>query len=139
MLELYQSYADYTDMMAITEEIFEQAAMEANGTTVVSWEGHEINLTRPWPRLKVLDALKQYAGLDVMSMSDDDLKKEMSRCGAAVKGDYIRGLAIDALFAALVEEKLVGPVLITHQPVETTPLCKPDRETNASYNDLNCS
>lgn len=128
MLELYQSYADYTDMMTITEEIFEKAAINANGSTRVTWEGREIDLKAPWPRLKVVDALKQYAGLDVMTMSDDDLKNEMSRCGAAVKGDYIRGLAIDALFATLVEEKLTGPVFITHQPAETTPLCKPDRD-----------
>ena len=56
------------------------------------------------------------------------MKGLLKKHGAEIKGDYVRGLAIDALFKALVEEKLTGPVFITHHPVETTPLCKPDTE-----------
>lgn len=126
MLELYQAYADFTDMMSITEEIFEKTALAVNGRTTIDFDGKQIDLKTPWRRLKVVDALKEYAGCDVMSMTDQDLKNELVKLGITLKGDFIRGLAIDELFKLLVEEKLVQPVFITHHPVETTPLCKPD-------------
>jgi lysyl-tRNA synthetase, class II len=129
MLELYQAYADFNDMMAITEEIIENTAVSINGSTTITYEGKAINLKAPWRRLKVADALKEYAGLDIMAMSDQDLKAELKKKGIETKGDFIRGLAIDELFKLLVENKLIQPVFITHHPVETTPLCKPD------YND----
>ncbi len=126
MLELYQAYADFNDMMAITEELISQTALAVNGTTAVACEGKEIDLKTPWRRLRVTDALKEYAGIDVMAMNDDELKAELDRRDGHLKGDYVRGLAIDELFKLLVEDKLVQPVFITHHPVETTPLCKPD-------------
>ena len=128
MLELYQAYGDYNDMMAITEEIFEKTALAVNGTTKAVFDGKEIDLKTPWKRIKVADALKEYAGLDVMNMSDQDLDAAVDRAGGAIKGGFNRGLAIDKLFELLVEEKLVQPTFVTHQPVETTPLCKPDRD-----------
>ncbi len=126
MLELYQAYADFTDMMAITEEIIGETAAAITGGTTITYDGKEIDLKTPWRRLRVVDALKEYAGLDIMAMSDADLAAEVKKTGAEIKGDFIRGLAIDELFKQLVEDKLVQPVFITHHPVETTPLCKPD-------------
>jgi lysyl-tRNA synthetase class 2 len=126
MLELYRAYADFNDMMAITEEIIEKTALSINGGAVITYEGKEINLKAPWKCLKVADALKEYAGLDIMSMSDQDLKAELKKNGVETKGDFIRGLAIEELFKLLVEDKLIQPVFITHHPAETTPLCKPD-------------
>ncbi len=128
MLELYQSYADYQDMMNITEELIEKTAIEVNGTTKVTFDGKEIDLKTPWKRIKVTDAIKEYAGIDVMELSDDELEALIDKHGGVLKGDYIRGLAIDKIFELLVEDKLVQPTFITHQPVETTPLCKPDYE-----------
>lgn len=77
-------------------------------------------------KIKMTDAIKEYSGLDVMSMSDEELKKAVKEYGGEIKGEYIRGLAIDELFQILVEDKLIAPTFITHHPVETTPLCKPD-------------
>ena len=128
MMELYQAYADYNDMMNITEEIFEQTALTVNGTTKAHFEGHDIDLKKPWKRIKVVDALKETAGLDVMAMSDDELDKAVDRHGGVIKGGFNRGLAIDKLFELLVEDRLIQPVFVTHQPVETSPLCKPDME-----------
>jgi lysyl-tRNA synthetase, class II len=129
MLELYQAYADFNDMMAITEDIIEKTAIAINGSARITCDGKEIDLTAPWKRLKVVDALKEYAGLDVEAMDDGQMKNELKKLDIQLKGDFIRGLAIDELFKRLVEDKLVQPVLITHHPAETTPLCKPD------YND----
>lgn len=126
MLELYQAYADYNDMMMLAEELIVNTAIAVNGTTKVSFDGREIDIKAPWKRIKVTDAIKEYAGLDVMAMSDDEIKDALKKYGGEVKGDYIRGLAIDELFQVLVEDKLIEPTFVTHQPVETTPLCKPD-------------
>ena len=126
MLELYQAYADYNDMMLLAEELIVNTAIEVNGTTKVNFDGKEIDIKTPWKRIKVTDAIKEYAGIDVMSMNDDELKDALKKFGGEIKGDYIRGLAIDELFQILVEDKLIEPTFVTHQPVETTPLCKPD-------------
>ncbi len=128
MLELYQSYADYNDMMSLGEELIVNTAIAVNGNTKVSFDGKEIDIKAPWKRIKVTDAIKEYAGLDVMAMSDDEIKDALKKYGGEVKGEYIRGLAIDELFQVLVEDKLIEPTFVTHQPVETTPLCKPDIE-----------
>ena len=126
LLELYESYSDYESMMRITEEIFEQTALAINGTTKVNVGGTEIDLKTPWKRLKVTDALKETAGLDVINMSDNELEAAVKKNGGELKGAFNRGLAIAELFELLVEKTIMQPTFITHQPVETTPLCKPD-------------
>jgi lysyl-tRNA synthetase class 2 len=126
MLELYQAYTDFTGMMSLTEEIVSDTARAVNGGTKIRYEGKDIDLTPPWRRLKVLDALLEYAGLDIEAMGDRELKAELERNGSQIEGDFIRGIAIIELFKLLVEEKLVQPIFITHYPAETTPLCKPD-------------
>ncbi len=128
MLELYQAYADFTDMMTITEAIIARTAISVTGGSSIICDGKVIDLKPPWRRLRVVDALKEYASLDVMSMSDTDLKAELEKHGGSIRGDFIRGLAIDELFKILVEDRLITPVFITHHPAETTPLCKPDYE-----------
>lgn len=126
MLELYQAFGDYNDMMNLAEELIVNTAKKINGSTNVTFDGKVIDLKTPWKKMKMTDAIREYSGLDVMTMSDDELKKSVLKNGGEIKGDFIRGLAIDELFQVLVEHKLIQPTFITHQPVETTPLCKPD-------------
>ncbi|OHD69150.1 MAG: lysine--tRNA ligase [Spirochaetes bacterium RBG_16_49_21] len=126
MLELYQAYADFTDMMSLTEEIITGTAAALNGSAKIAYEGKEIDLAPPWRRLKVVDALAEYAGLRVAEMSDRDLEAGLDKLGSEIRGGFNRGLAINDLFKLLVEDKLVQPIFITHYPAETTPLCKPD-------------
>ncbi len=131
LLEFYQAYADYRDMMVHFENIYAGAAKAANGTTVISYQGRSIDLAPPWPRLTVKDAIRKYAQLDVDRMSDDELKAELAKAGAELDGQYLRGLAIQALFEARCEEHLVDPVFIIDMPRETTPLCKVHRSDPA--------
>jgi lysyl-tRNA synthetase class 2 len=126
ILECYQAYADFTDMMNLTEELISGAALAINGTTRIEIDDITIDLKTPWKRMKMVDALKDLGGVDVLSMDDTTLEKEVSRLGGEIKGEFNRGLAINELFELLVEDKLIQPTIITHHPVETTPLCKPD-------------
>lgn len=132
MLEIYQAYADYNDMMELTEEIFEKTACEIQGTTKISYQGTEIELERPWRRLRMVDALKEYANVDVETLSDGELRDLAEAHDIEVKGRSSRGLIINALFEELVEEKLIQPTFIINYPRETTPLCKIDR-TDPAY------
>ena len=126
MLELYQAYGDYTDMMAIVEEIIVDTALLINGSTKVSFDAKEIELKTPWKKIKMTDAIKEYSGIDVNALNDEELKDAVKKHGGEIKGDFIRGLAINELFQVTVEHNLIQPTFITHQPLETTPLCKPD-------------
>ncbi len=128
MLELYQAYADYDDMMDITEEILEQSAIAVNGSTVVKYDGREIDFKRPWKRIKMADAISEHGGIDVLEMTDEEIMKKLEELGGEIKGEFNRGLAIDAIFEMVAEEQYIQPTFITHHPVETTPLCKPDLE-----------
>lgn len=126
-LEFYEAYADYNDMMVHFENIYERAAIAANGTTKVNYQGTEIDFKAPWPRISMYDALKQYANYDVKAMSDEDLKAELSKLGGTLDGEWSRGRAIIELFELTVEKKLVQPTFIKDMPKESTPLCKSHR------------
>ena len=127
LLEFYQAYADYNDMMGHFESMYAHACTAANGSPRFTFQGKSFDLTPPWPRLTVKQALKQYAGLDVDNLSDDALKEELRKAEAEVPGKFLRGLAVKALFEARCEEHLDGPVFIIDHPKETTPLCKAHR------------
>jgi lysyl-tRNA synthetase class 2 len=115
-------------MMDLTEELFEETCKMLYGKTEVVFDGRTIELKRPWRRLKMVDAIKEYANIDTGSLSDDDLKAAIKHRGGEIKGAFVRGLAINQIFELYVEEHLTQPVFITHQPLETTPLCKVDYE-----------
>jgi len=129
MLEAYQAYADFTDMMELTETIYAEACLAVLGKLALDYQGHKLDFTPPWERLTMVEAIERYAAIDVEKLRDDELRglvaTEESGDGLA---SMPRGLLINALFERRAEEKLVGPVLVTHHPRETTPLCKGARE-----------
>ena len=127
-VEYYQAYADYNDMMVHFENIYSEACVAVNGTTKISYQGIELDLTPPWQRMTMKDAIKQYAGFDIDDKSDDELISILKSKGVEIKGNYSRGLAIAEVFEAFCEEHLIQPVFITDHPVETTPLCKMHRK-----------
>ncbi|MFH0921015.1 MAG: lysine--tRNA ligase [Fibrobacterota bacterium] len=126
-VEFYQSYADYNDMMVHFENIYSQAAIAVNGTAKIIYEGREIDLTPPWERLTMHDALKKHGNIDVVALDDTQLRNALDHHHVKLDGPFVRGRAMAGLFETLCEHKLIDPVFITDHPLETTPLCKRHR------------
>ena len=122
-MELYQAYGDYEDMMEITENMVEHVAKKVKGTTVVEFDGQEIELKAPWKRIPMIEAVKEYSGVDFNEIKTDEeaiaIAKEK---GVEVK--ETRGEIIAEFFDAYVEENLIQPTFITDYPVEISPLAK---------------
>ena len=132
MMECYWAYANYQDMMKLTEELYEHVARTVLGTTTIEYQGVQIELKAPWKRMTMTDALKELGGIDVKTMSDEDLLALIKQHGLVYEGNpqltgvgegFKRGIAIATLFE-IVEPKLIQPTFITDFPKETTALCK---------------
>ena len=130
-IELYQAYADFNDMMDIAEGIISGAAKEILGTYEVEWMGEKIDLTPGWRRLTMVDAVKEYAGIDFGAIPDDEqavAAAESIGVELAETADKTWGNALYACFDQRVEEKLIQPTFITMYPVEVSPLTKASPE-----------
>ncbi|MBI4150854.1 lysine--tRNA ligase [Candidatus Woesearchaeota archaeon] len=125
-LECYQAYADYHAMMELTEDVYNHVAKEVFGTTTFTYQGKEIDVKKPWKRLTMVQAIKDFAKLDVEKLGDADLKRELQKNRLELPQPWSRGAAIAELFK-IVEDQLIQPVFIIDHPIETTPLCKPLR------------
>ncbi|PIU35824.1 lysine--tRNA ligase [Candidatus Shapirobacteria bacterium CG07_land_8_20_14_0_80_39_18] len=132
MMECYWAYADYNDMMKLTEEMCEFVARKVVGETKITYQGQEIELKAPWKRITMKDALKEYEDIDVDKLSDKELLEEIKKHNLVYEGEptltgvaksFKRGIAIATLFE-IVEPKLIEPTFITDFPKETTALCK---------------
>jgi len=115
-------------MMEHFENLYSTCAITVSDTTKIHYQGVDIDLKPPWPRLTMKDALKKFADLDVDTMSDDELKNCLSETGVVLKGSYLRGLAVQAIFEEKCETHLIQPIFILDHPAESTPLCKVHRE-----------
>ncbi|MEK6849284.1 MAG: lysine--tRNA ligase, partial [Nanoarchaeota archaeon] len=129
LLECYQAYADYHDMMELTEDCYNYVAKKVLGTTKINYQGKEIDVKKPWKRLTMHNALKEFAQIDVDKLGDENLKHELQSHKLELPKPWSRGAAIAELFK-LCEPHLIQPVFITDHPIETTPLCKPLRNGN---------
>ncbi len=127
LIELYQAYADFKDMMELTEDLYVAAAMAIHGSTKFQYQGNEIDVKKPWKVYKMADAIKELGGVDVEALDDKSLLAKVPR-RELLPPKPTRGIIIQALFEQLCEEKLIQPTFITHHPIETTPLCKPCRD-----------
>lgn len=128
-IELYQAYADYTDMMEITENLIAHMAEVATGSTKVVYQGKEIDFKPPWKRMTMIECVKEYSGVDFNEINTDEeaiaIAKEK---GIEVKPGMRRGEIIAEFFEEFGEDKLVQPTFITHHPVEISPLSKRNNE-----------
>lgn len=123
-IEIYQAYADADDMMKMTEDMFASIAMKVKGTTEIEFGSHKISLAPPWPRVPMLDAIKQYSGVDLTGLSDEEARKAAKDKGLSVKPNASFGAVLDEFFDTFVEPKLIQPTFITDHPVEVSPLAK---------------
>ncbi len=128
MMELYQAFADWTDVMAITERLITQAARDALGTTVIEIRGGHIDLAEPWPRLSMSDAVSDKVGSVVHpSMPVEDARAIADRHRAKYEPSWGAGRVIESLFEELCEAEIVRPTFVTGHPVEISPLARADR------------
>jgi lysyl-tRNA synthetase, class II len=126
MLEFYQAYADYRDMMAFTEEMLRSVAMEVIGSGIVNYEGEEINFEKPFVCLPLLDAILEHTeGLSREQLTDFDSAKDIAEgMGIQVKKNWGVGKVQLEIFEAKVEESLRQPTFITEYPTEVSPLAR---------------
>jgi len=129
MLELYEAYADYSDMMVLIEELVSHVAVEVLGTAKTTFDGQEIDLAPPWRRASMVDLIEEYAGVRVdVRMDVDRLRAIASEHGVAVDGSESPGKLVLELYEKTVEPYLWAPVFVTDYPKEVSPLSRDHRE-----------
>ena len=127
MIELYQAYADYEDMMCLTENLLAHTAQTVLGTTQIIYKGESISLDPPWRRLTMIESIQEEAGIDVNALSDEALRNAAVDAGVELEGAVPRGKLIAELFEAHVEPNLVQPTFIYDYPIEISPFAKKKR------------
>ena len=125
LMELYQAYTDYHGMMDLVENLFRSVALKVLGTAVVSYDGVEIDLSKPFERITMVDALKKYKGIDFTEIQTDEEAKALAdQYHIAYEARHKKGDILSMLFEEFVEENLIQPTFIIDHPVEISPLTK---------------
>ncbi len=130
LMELYQAYTDYNGMMDLTENMFRHVAQEVCGTTTVTYGGVEIDLGSPFKRVTMIDAVKEYTGVDFDLIKDtEEAKRIADEKGVHYEARHKKGDILNLFFEEFVEEHLVQPTFVMDHPVEISPLTKrkPDK------------
>ena len=128
-VEIYQAYADYRDMMDLTEEVVVKTAEKVLGTTTINYEGTTIELASPWKRMSMIEAVKEYSGKDFTNVTNlEEARAIAKELNVAIEPTFGIGKIINACFEEYVEDKLVQPTFITGHPKEISPLAKSNPE-----------
>lgn len=127
-LELYQAFGDYTDMMAVTEELMACACQAINGATTAQFGEHTLNFAGPYPRRRMTDLVAEATGVDLLEIKDDDEARQAIRAaGVPIEGKESWGRVVEAAFEHKVEDTLIQPTHVTDFPREISPLAKQHR------------
>lgn len=131
MIELYQAFADYNDMMELTENMVAEVCKKVNGTTKVTYQGTEIDFMPPWRRITMVDAVKEYAGVDFNEIKSDEeaqaIAKEKHLEFPKPLNTVTKGEVLNMLYEEFCEEHMIQPTFIIDYPVEISPLTKKKR------------
>ncbi len=124
MLELYQAYADYKEIMELTENLVAQTVEDLHGTTKITYQEQEIDFAPPWERMSMIESIQKYSSFDPESLSAHELHSTAVDSGIELDGDEPRGEIIAELFDVFVESKLIQPTFIYDYPIEVSPFAK---------------
>ena len=127
-MELYVAYKDYEWMMNLVEEMVEKVALNLYGTTEVKVGENILNFKKPWKRYTMYEVIKEFTGVDISTMEEEELKETAKKMGVIVDKSMGRGKLIDEIFGETCEAKLIQPTFITDYPVEMSPLAKKHRK-----------
>lgn len=126
MMELYQAYSDYTDMMTCVENIYTECAKALGLGNKITYQGREIDISTPWRRVTMRDIVKETVGVDFMELTDEQARAELDRLSVEIEGEKNNAECMYAAFDKLVESTLIQPTFVTGYPVEISPLAKRD-------------
>ena len=128
LMECYCAYADYEDMMDLTERLFSFVALDVLGSATVRFRGHEVDLAPPWKRIYLRDAIREASGIDFEDYPDaEGLRERMLREGVHIEGTPGRGRLIDELISTFVEPTIIQPTFLLDYPLEMSPFPKKKR------------
>ncbi len=127
-MEIYVAYKDYNWMMKFTEQMLEKICMDVNGTTEVKAGGNIINFKAPYRRITMTEAIKEFTGIDITGMSEDDLRTVCKQLGIETDASMGKGKLIDEIFGEKCESNYIQPTFITDYPIEMSPLTKRHRD-----------
>ena len=127
-MEIYVAYKDYIWMMEFVEKLLEKIALKLHGKTEVTIGDKQVDFKPPFRRLPILEAIKEYAGVDVAGMDEDQLRATCKQLHVEIDESFGKGKLIDAIFGEYCEKHLTQPTFITDYPVEMSPLTKRHRE-----------
>ena len=125
MMEVYQAYADYNDMMDLTENMFKYVAEKVLGTTKITYGEHEVDLGVKWERITMNDVVKRYTDIDFSAIATDEEARAAARAiGVSVEDDMPKGKVLAEVFDEKVEANLIQPTFVIDYPIEISPLSR---------------
>lgn len=125
LMEVYEAYTDYKGMMDLTEQLISTVAKEVLGTTKINYQGQEIDLTPPWNRMTMIEAVEKYAGVNFNNITSDEEARQIAKDKKVhIEGNPTKGEVLNLMFEEFAEEHLIQPTFIMDYPVEVSPLTK---------------
>jgi lysyl-tRNA synthetase class 2 len=129
MVEFYQSYATFEDLMDMTEKMFSHISMELFNSYTVSYQGTELDFTSPWKRLTLKEAAAAYGSIEINDLDDKEKTfKHAEKLGIELSGNELPGEVVTEIFEIVAEKHLIQPTFITHYPVEVSPLARKNEQ-----------